>query len=69
MRRIKVQNAGKTEHFHAYIKENYIDKAKDLYANIIKDKIMLALANIETTLRLFLSLMVTNYSGERSFSR
>jgi hypothetical protein len=69
MRRIKMQNAGKTENFHAYIKENYIDKAKDLYAIIIKDKIMLALANIKTILRLFLSLMVTNCSEERSFSR
>jgi hypothetical protein len=26
----KMQNTGKTEHFHTYIKENYIGKAKNI---------------------------------------
>ena len=34
-----------------------------------KEKIHTAFPNVEAILRLFLSLMVTNCSGERSFSR
>ena len=41
----------------------------DLYQNMCKEKIHTAFPNVEALFRLFLSLMVTNCSGERSFSR
>ena len=41
----------------------------DLYEIMCKEKIHTAFPNVEAILRLFLSLMVTNCSGERSFSR
>ena len=42
---------------------------RDLYQIMCKEKIHTAFPNVEAILRLFLSLMVTNCSGERSFSR
>ena len=41
----------------------------DLYEIMCKEKIHTAFPNVEAILRLFLSLMVTNCLGERSFSR
>ena len=41
----------------------------NLYQIICKEKIHTAFSNMEAILRLFLSLMVTNCSGKRSFSR
>ena len=41
----------------------------DHYEIMCKEKIHTAFPNVEAILRLFLSLMVTNCSGERSFSR
>ena len=41
----------------------------DVYQIICKEKICTAFLNVEAISKLFLSLMVTNCSGERSFSR
>ena len=41
----------------------------NLYQIMCKKKIHTAFSNMEAILRLFLSLMVTNCSGKRSFSR
>jgi hypothetical protein len=54
--------------------ENYIHKGKghlnnhNLYLVTIKDKTLLAFPNVETVLRLLLSLMVTNCSRQGPFS-
>jgi hypothetical protein len=53
---VDINLTGKTKHFHAYIRNNYRDTAKehlnhqDLYQIIIKDKIQLAFPNVETIL-------------------
>jgi hypothetical protein len=71
---VDINLAGETKHFHACVRDNYRDAAKgnlnhqDLYQIIIKDKIQLEFPNVETILRLFLSLIFTNCLGERSFS-
>ena len=61
------------KHFHAYVKANYQERKhmshSELYQIIVKDMEMQVFPNVETTLRMFLSLMVTNCSGERSFSQ
>ena len=64
---------GELKHFHAYVKANYQERKhmshSELYQIIVKDRVMQVFPNVETTLRMFLSLMVTNCSGERSFSQ
>ena len=61
--------------FHTYVRgragemENTKYSHKDLYDIIIKDGIKSAFPNVELVLRMFLSLMVTNCTGERSFSQ
>ena len=60
------------QHFHSYIKKNTtIEKIsyQDMYHIIKKHRIAMAFPNVETVLKLFLSLPVTNCSGERSFSK
>ncbi|CAM1326808.1 Uncharacterised protein r2_g3576 [Pycnogonum litorale] len=74
---VDINLSGEMKHFHAYIKTNYAavyaDKGyvnhQELYQIIFQDNIQSAFPNVETILRLFLSLMVTNCSGERSFSQ
>lgn len=60
-------------HFHLYVKKKCSEQKKfshqDLYTVIFEDKVQSAFPNVESVLRLFLSLMVTNCSGERSFSQ
>ena len=68
-------------HFHLYVRqtqnqgltgteEQSISLSHgDLYEIMCKEKIHTAFPIVEAILRLFLSLMVTNCSGERSFSR
>ena len=68
-------------HFHLYVRQtqnqglNGTEKQSislshgDLYEIMCKEKIHTAFPNVEAILRLFLSLMVTNCSGERSFLR
>jgi hypothetical protein len=42
---------------------------QQLYSIIMEDGIKCAFPNVEVLLRIFLSIMVTNCSGERTFSR
>ena len=59
--------------FHLYVKQAHAEKEsfsqQDMYQIIKQEKIQAAFPNVETIFRLFLCLMVTNCSGERSFSR
>jgi hypothetical protein len=65
------------EHFHNYIKTKDISNAdqnrqpnhQDLYNVIFQDGIESVFPNVAIVLRMFLTLMVTNCSGERSFSQ
>jgi hypothetical protein len=71
---------GELAQFQAYVKSkntnytlpvNNVNKKfshQDLYTIIFVDGIQSAFPNVEVVLRIFLSLMVTNCSGERSFS-
>ena len=60
--------------FVTYVKESplqkkdYETKSMWLYRIIIETEVAESFPNVETALRLFLTLMVTNCSGERSFS-
>ena len=55
-------------HFHLYVQKKCSEQMKfshqDLYTVIFEDKVKSVFPNIESVLRLFLSLMVTNCSGE-----
>ena len=61
--------------FYLYVKKAHGNKASfshvDIHQIIKNDKVEAAFPNIETIFRLYLSLcmMVTNCSGERSFSK
>lgn len=64
------------QQFHAYVKINCkkhsdscIHTHQDLYDILINDGVKSVFPNVEVVLRMFLSLMVTNCSGERSFSQ
>ena len=63
------------QHFHSYIKNTTQENMEkeisyqNMYHIIKNDRIAVAFPNVETVLKLFLSLPVTNCSGERSFSR
>lgn len=65
--------AHELDHFHLYVKKHHSEKRnishEMLYEIIVCDKIDVAFPNVEAILRLFLSLMVTNCTGERSFSK
>ena len=54
----KSNNTGKTKFSHL-----------DLYNSLVEDKIQSVFPNIEIALRIFLTLMITNCSAERSFSQ
>ena len=68
-------------HFHLYVRQTQNQELTgteeqsislshgDLYEIMCKEKIHTAFHNVEAILRLLLSFMATNYSGERSFSR
>ena len=66
-------------HFHLYVRQTQIQGLTeeqcislshgDLYQIMCKENIHTVFPNVEPILRLFLSLWVTNCSGERSFSR
>lgn len=65
------------QQFHSYIRhkfrasksENNTFSHAELYKVIVRDNIECAFPNVEIALRLFLTLMVTNCSTERSFSQ
>ena len=59
--------------FYLYVKQAHAEEEsfshQDMYQIIKQEKIQAAFPNVETIFRLFFCLMVTNCSGERSFSR
>jgi hypothetical protein len=60
--------------FAAYIKNHNLSRAdcligQTLYAILLEDEVSSAFPNMEVALRIYLSLMCTNCSGERSFSK
>lgn len=65
------------QHFHSYVRRKFGAtkdvKARfshaDLYKVIVEDNIECAFPNVEISLRIFLTLMVTNCATERSFSQ
>jgi len=63
------------EQFKFYIRHKFSGLSKDsvshaeIYRIIIDDNLECVFPNVETSLRIFLSLMVTNCSTERSFSQ
>ena len=61
------------KHFHIYVKQNNSENKEvthtSLYQIIFKDNLRQAFPNVECILRIFLCLMLTNCSGERSFSQ
>ena len=64
---------GELDQFHLYIKsrkgeENLHHTHQDIYTIIREDGIQNVFPNVEVILRIFLTLMVTNCTGERSFS-
>ena len=64
---------GELRHLISYVKQKHSEikgmSHTYLYQIIFQDNVQMAFPNVETVLRYFLSLMVTNYSGERSFSQ
>ena len=66
---------GEVKYFHAYIKQNHSESEcrdlnhQDIYQIMQKDKVYTVFPNVETALRIYLSIMITNCSGERSSSR
>ena len=58
--------------FYLYVKNANKNKAsfshEDMYQIIKNDKIKAAFPNVETIFRLYLCMMVTNCSGEKSFA-
>ena len=65
------------QQFHSYIRHKFrVSKSEnnsfshaELYKIIVRDNIKCAFPNVEIALRIFLTLMVTNCSTERSFSQ
>jgi hypothetical protein len=68
---------GELRHFHQYVRYSQAHGSpeqdslthQDLYRIIFNDCVQSAFPNVEAILRLFLSMMVANCSGERSFSQ
>lgn len=70
---LQIDYADEVHNFHSYVKKTHLKKENIshdmLYEIIFKDKVQFAFPNVEAILRLFLSLMVTNCTGKRSFSK
>jgi hypothetical protein len=73
---IDVNLIGELSQFHAYVQAKVGSNERvpsithqELYKIIIQDGLQCVFPNTEVILRLFLTLMVTNCSGERSFSQ
>lgn len=68
---------GEVKHFNQYIRHHQTYGSaehdslthQDLYKVIFDDCVQSAFPNVEAILRLFLSMMIANCSGERSFSQ
>uniref|UniRef100_G3TY18 TTF-type domain-containing protein n=1 Tax=Loxodonta africana TaxID=9785 RepID=G3TY18_LOXAF len=57
---------GEVRQFHSYMRTKFTDSG--MYDSIIEDKIQCVFPNVEIALRIFLTLMITNCTTERSFS-
>jgi hypothetical protein len=71
---VDINLVGEVKHFHQYIRhsQTYGSAEHDsltLYKIIFNDRVQSAFPNAEAILRLFLSMMIANCSGERSFSQ
>uniref|UniRef100_A0A8C3HPZ8 Uncharacterized protein n=1 Tax=Chrysemys picta bellii TaxID=8478 RepID=A0A8C3HPZ8_CHRPI len=66
---------GEVRQFHCYMRAKFNETGKmkfrhiDLHDTILKDGIQCEFPNVELALRIFLTLMITNCSAERSFSQ
>ena len=68
---------GELKHFHQYVRHSHSYGShghdgpthQDLYQVILNDHVQSAFPNVEAILRMFLSMMIANCSGERSFSQ
>uniref|UniRef100_A0A674J5Q6 HAT C-terminal dimerisation domain-containing protein n=1 Tax=Terrapene triunguis TaxID=2587831 RepID=A0A674J5Q6_9SAUR len=66
---------GEVRQFHCYMRTKFNETGKmkfshiDLHDTILKDGIQCVFPNVEIALRIFLTLMITNCSAERSFSQ
>lgn len=65
---------GELKHFHQYVRHSQSHEHdsmthQDLYQVIFNDHVQSAFPNVEAILRMFLSMMITNCHGERSFSQ
>ncbi|XP_075396922.1 zinc finger MYM-type protein 1-like [Tenrec ecaudatus] len=65
---------GEVRQFHSYMRTKFTDSSRmnfthvALYDSIVGDKIQCVFPNVEIALRMFLTLMITNCTVERSFS-
>ena len=65
---------GELKHFHQYVRHSQRHEHdslthQDLYQEIFNDHVQSVFPNVEAILRMFLSMMIANCSGERSFSQ
>lgn len=70
---INTEFTAEFEQFQTYMLANHRTQAQlgfqDVYNIIKRERLEIAFPNVETIFKLFLSLMITNCSGERSFSK
>ena len=67
---------GEIKHYHQYVRHRQVYGSaehdslthQDLYRVIFNDRVKSAFPNVEAILRLFLSMMFANFSGEKLFS-
>ena len=63
---------GELKHFHQYVRHSLTRESlthQDMYQIIFNDHVQSTFPNVESILRMFLSMMIANCSGERSFSQ
>ena len=63
--------ASELKQFHHYVKSRYGNEQKShskLYKIIVEDKLSNVFSNVEVAFRIFLTMMITVCSAERSFS-
>lgn len=65
---------GELKQFHCYVRAKFQDGEKklslaELHQILVNDGIQNAFLNVEIALRIFLTLMITNCTAERSFSQ
>ncbi len=67
--------AAEIERFHSYVRYKFRETTKTIFSHagfyriIVEDSIVCVFPNVEIALTIFLTLMTTNCSTERSFSR